>query len=334
MQAEALFNFEARSLDQLTFAKGNILEISIHRPDGKWWFAKLGGKQGWIPHNYVKIINSEEEKAISALFSVVAISDYESDKADYLGFNSGEEMQVVDLNRDSKKWWRAVKHDGQEGWIPVQFVKKKDENSRKNGVDTQNSTEEEYDFQKEKNQEMPRQNARKTVGDSGRKMQNFASDSSYEEKRDSKIRSIPKKPPSNPPPIPHPSLARSPPKVPLSKPESVSRQNAAQQSYSNFQKSDEITANIQYDENDPNQLILTIQIPGGKKAKLKTDISATIRDIYTALIESRKIENSPDLIFMYRGMPIFREFWDVFEAVDLQAGISIKKRSYIIYPYQ
>ena len=39
--------------DELPFAKGDILEIL--EQDGDWWEAKLNGKTGSIPANYVKL---------------------------------------------------------------------------------------------------------------------------------------------------------------------------------------------------------------------------------------------------------------------------------------
>jgi hypothetical protein len=59
-KVEAVFSYKARSVDQLTFHKGDVMDILIYRPKGKWWFAKLGDKKGWIPHNFVKALESGE----------------------------------------------------------------------------------------------------------------------------------------------------------------------------------------------------------------------------------------------------------------------------------
>jgi hypothetical protein len=56
-RVEALYGYKARSVDQLTFHKGDIMEILIYRPKGKWWFAKLGDKKGWVPHNFVRSVD-------------------------------------------------------------------------------------------------------------------------------------------------------------------------------------------------------------------------------------------------------------------------------------
>jgi len=51
--ATALFDFPGTEDDELPFAKGDILEIL--EQDGDWWEAKLNGKTGSIPANYVKL---------------------------------------------------------------------------------------------------------------------------------------------------------------------------------------------------------------------------------------------------------------------------------------
>lgn len=56
---KALYNYTARSTDQLSFSKGDLMEIVMYRPKGKWWLAKLNEKKGWIPHNFVKAVESD-----------------------------------------------------------------------------------------------------------------------------------------------------------------------------------------------------------------------------------------------------------------------------------
>jgi len=57
-KAQALYSYKARSADQLSFNKGDLVQILIFRPTGKWWYAKLEDKKGWIPHNFVKFLES------------------------------------------------------------------------------------------------------------------------------------------------------------------------------------------------------------------------------------------------------------------------------------
>ena len=50
----ALFDYQARTEDDLTFSKGEALEI-LNNQDGDWWLARAlsSGKEGYVPSNYV-----------------------------------------------------------------------------------------------------------------------------------------------------------------------------------------------------------------------------------------------------------------------------------------
>jgi hypothetical protein len=58
---KAVFPYDAAKSDFLSFKRGDLMEILIHRKDGRYWFArKIGSaKQGWIPHNYVRIVTDK-----------------------------------------------------------------------------------------------------------------------------------------------------------------------------------------------------------------------------------------------------------------------------------
>ena len=60
----ALFDYDQRTSEDLSFRKGERLEI-LNDQDGDWWQAKSldTGKEGYIPSNYVaeyKTIQAEE----------------------------------------------------------------------------------------------------------------------------------------------------------------------------------------------------------------------------------------------------------------------------------
>jgi hypothetical protein len=49
----AIFDYDARTNDDLTIRKSDLLEIT-HRKSAAWWKAKNeNGQEGWIPSNYV-----------------------------------------------------------------------------------------------------------------------------------------------------------------------------------------------------------------------------------------------------------------------------------------
>lgn len=52
-QYVAIFDYDARTNDDLTIRKQDLLEITL-RKNAAWWKAKNeGGQEGWIPSNYV-----------------------------------------------------------------------------------------------------------------------------------------------------------------------------------------------------------------------------------------------------------------------------------------
>ena len=60
----ALYDYDARTQEDLSFRKGERLEL-INRPDGEWWEARslTTNQRGFIPSNYVaeeRTINAEE----------------------------------------------------------------------------------------------------------------------------------------------------------------------------------------------------------------------------------------------------------------------------------
>jgi hypothetical protein len=59
--AQALYDYDARTEDDLSFKKGQKLKI-INHSDGDWWQAQLIGTSltGYIPSNYVAPCQSIE----------------------------------------------------------------------------------------------------------------------------------------------------------------------------------------------------------------------------------------------------------------------------------
>lgn len=53
--ARALYNYEARSDKELTFAQGDSLQVITKTPDNNWWDGFHRGKRGFIPVAYVEV---------------------------------------------------------------------------------------------------------------------------------------------------------------------------------------------------------------------------------------------------------------------------------------
>lgn len=67
----ALYDYDARTAEDLTFRKGDKLKI-LNNSDGDWWQAQLMGPNtvGYIPSNYVaKIQSIEAEEFVQMLIA-------------------------------------------------------------------------------------------------------------------------------------------------------------------------------------------------------------------------------------------------------------------------
>lgn len=53
--ATAIYNYKRSNADELSFTKGETLEI-ISQDDDHWWVAKKGDFSGYVPSNYLQII--------------------------------------------------------------------------------------------------------------------------------------------------------------------------------------------------------------------------------------------------------------------------------------
>jgi myosin-1 len=54
-QCKALYDYDARDVDELSLREGDIVDI-LQEHDGGWWRGKLKGKEGLFPANYVEKI--------------------------------------------------------------------------------------------------------------------------------------------------------------------------------------------------------------------------------------------------------------------------------------
>ncbi|XP_051782299.1 rho guanine nucleotide exchange factor 7b isoform X2 [Erpetoichthys calabaricus] len=57
---KARFNFQQTNEDELSFSKGDIINVT-RVEEGGWWEGTINGKTGWFPSNYVKEIKGNEK---------------------------------------------------------------------------------------------------------------------------------------------------------------------------------------------------------------------------------------------------------------------------------
>ena len=55
ISAKALYDYKARTEKELSFSKGDMLDVIDKTQDGNWWDGFHGGKRGYIPVKYVEI---------------------------------------------------------------------------------------------------------------------------------------------------------------------------------------------------------------------------------------------------------------------------------------
>jgi len=80
-QFVALYDYEARTIEDLSFKKGEIVEI-INDTQGDWWYARSRTTrlEGYIPSNYVAKVKSLESEPY-VLF-LMMVDKVQSDKPD------------------------------------------------------------------------------------------------------------------------------------------------------------------------------------------------------------------------------------------------------------
>lgn len=65
-----------------------------------------------------------ETNSASSRFHYVAIFDYDARTKDDLTIRKNDLLEIT--NRKSTAWWKAKNENGQEGWIPSNYVAKRD----------------------------------------------------------------------------------------------------------------------------------------------------------------------------------------------------------------
>ncbi|XP_075217000.1 dynamin associated protein 160 isoform X2 [Lycorma delicatula] len=129
----ALFNFQSSLPQQLTFNKGDYIQVSENQDS--WWYGTLNDVEGWFPKSYVKL-STEPVTTIQPVTQPVSTGDippkeqeyyvalypYQSEEAGDLCFNQGEVMLVIKKEGD---WWTGLIGD-RTGIFPSNYVQKAD----------------------------------------------------------------------------------------------------------------------------------------------------------------------------------------------------------------
>lgn len=140
----ALFEFEARNEDELSFQPGDIIKVTVGEQGEPGWLAgELRGKSGWFPESYVEPLDggqaaanwdsapAEAEVRSTPLDTVqeepgtgegesiyYALYQYDSTEAGDLCFPTGAAIKVTQKNGD---WWTGS-YNGVSGIFPGNYV--------------------------------------------------------------------------------------------------------------------------------------------------------------------------------------------------------------------
>ena len=122
-QTEAVFHFEAKEDNHLSFVKGDIINVKEQQED--WWFGELNQKSGWFPKSYVKQIG---EGGVSQGFEsqggdleeyCISLYPFDTQEPGDLSFGVNEVIKVIKKDGD---WWTGVIGQRQ-GVFPMNYAR-------------------------------------------------------------------------------------------------------------------------------------------------------------------------------------------------------------------
>ncbi|CAI2351984.1 unnamed protein product [Caenorhabditis sp. 36 PRJEB53466] len=149
-QCVAQFQWRARNEEDLSFAKGDLIEV-LEKQEMKWKGRNPAGETGWFPKSYVKEVGGQTTPitspskppqngvvgAVGAQYDVVpadltlaagqdddslytVIYDFDATESTDLALKTGDTIVVLEKNDD---WWKG-RCNGKEGIFPANYVQK------------------------------------------------------------------------------------------------------------------------------------------------------------------------------------------------------------------
>merc|ERR1712137_1246188 len=119
VKAKALYEYNAADATELSFAVGDIINVTKQDASG-WWEGENKGKHGMFPGNYVELIAGgaaaaagDGKKRCVAKFEFVASS------ADELTIRVGE---TITIDTEASGWYAGTNSAGESGLFPANYV--------------------------------------------------------------------------------------------------------------------------------------------------------------------------------------------------------------------
>uniref|UniRef100_A0A8B9C845 SH3 domain containing 19 n=1 Tax=Anser brachyrhynchus TaxID=132585 RepID=A0A8B9C845_9AVES len=115
---EALHDFTAETKDDLSFRKGDYIQI-LEQVDAEWYRGRLNDKEGIFPAVFVQICSEMSQSLGGKKRKAKALYDFHGENEDELSFKAGDiitELESVDED------WMSGELQGKSGIFPKNFV--------------------------------------------------------------------------------------------------------------------------------------------------------------------------------------------------------------------
>jgi len=113
VKAKALYEYQAADATELSFAVGDIINVTKQDASG-WWEGENKGKHGMFPGNYVELVAADDgKKRCVVKFEFIASS------ADELTIKVGE---TVTIDTEASGWYSGTNSRGESGLFPANYV--------------------------------------------------------------------------------------------------------------------------------------------------------------------------------------------------------------------
>lgn len=122
-KAKALFTFSGKSEKELSFKKGDVIDLT-HSVDQNWLEGKLGDSKGIFPKAYVKVLQVSSEAVEQTaekpqLLKAKGRFDFSGQSERELSFKR-DDMLLISKKIDSN-WYEGF-HDERKGIFPIAYV--------------------------------------------------------------------------------------------------------------------------------------------------------------------------------------------------------------------
>ncbi|XP_063598046.1 intersectin-1-like isoform X10 [Penaeus indicus] len=144
LRYRALYQFDARNHDELSFMPGDIITVTMsENAEPGWLGGELRGQTGWFPEAYCEAIEDKAEPVVPSetqdrtqlenipeeivsapaeqkkLGEAVGVFPWRAKQNNHLSFNKGDRIVV---REQQDQWWYG-ELNGAGGWFPRSFVK-------------------------------------------------------------------------------------------------------------------------------------------------------------------------------------------------------------------